>query len=234
MLTRIGLASVRSPVTSSLIKPALVRGLKTIPQPPGFVVGTVNEAYVHPKPNKMHGSLHWTLERGVALGLVPLAAAPLFTGVSTVVDSTLSAFLLYHCYVGFQSCIIDYIPSRVYGSYHNYAMYLLTFGTGVAGYGIYQLEQKEGEITPALAIFQEKTNRAMHVDQLFIELVDQGWVELKLNDALKSVRVENVIALRDAYSGEELRVLHRDDVVDKDVQLATEKIRQWSKKLTTS
>ena len=74
----------------------------------------------------------------------------------------------------------------------------------------------------------------MHVDQLFIELVDQGWVELKLNDALKSVRVENVIALRDAYSGEELRVLHRDDVVDKDVQLATEKIRQWSKKLTTS
>ena len=145
MLTRIGLASVRSPVTSSLIKPALVRGLKTIPQPPGFVVGTVNEAYVHPKP--MHGSLHWTLERGVALGLVPLAAAPLFTGVSTVVDSTLSAFLLYHCYVGFQSCIIDYIPSRVYGSYHNYAMYLLTFGTGVAGYGIYQLEQKEGGVT---------------------------------------------------------------------------------------
>ena len=46
--------------------------------------------------------------------------------------------------------------------------------------------------------------------------------------------MENVIALRDAYSGEELRVLHRDDVVDKDVQLATEKIRQWSKKLTTS
>ena len=90
------------------------------------------------------------------------------------------------------------------------------------------------EITPALAIFQEKTNRAMHVDQLFIELVDQGWVELKLNDALKSVRVENVIALRDAYSGEELRVLHRDDVVDKDVQLATEKIRQWPKKPTTS
>jgi hypothetical protein len=88
------------------------------------------------------------------------------------------------------------------------------------------------EIAAALAIFQQKTNRAMHVDQLFIELVDQGWVELKLDDALKSVRVENVLALRDAYCGEELRVLHRDDVADKDVQLATEKIRLWSKKLT--
>lgn len=146
MLTRIGMTASRMPV-SSLIKPALVRGLKTIPQPPGFVVGTVNEAYVHPKPNKVHGSLHWTLERAVSIGLVPLAAAPLFTGVSTVVDSTLSALLLYHCYGGFQSCIIDYIPVRVYGSFHNFAMYLLTFGTGVAGYGVYQLEKKEGGLT---------------------------------------------------------------------------------------
>lgn len=147
MLTKIGLASARSPVAASFYRATAVRGLKTIPQPPGFVVGTVNEAYVPPKPNKLHGSLHWTLDRAVTVGLVPLAAAPLFTGVSTVVDSTLSALVLYHCYAGFQSCIIDYIPTRVYGAYHNYAMYLLTFGTGVAGYGIYQLEKKEGGIT---------------------------------------------------------------------------------------
>lgn len=65
------------------------------------------------------------------------------TGTSVALDTTLSAFLLYHCHTGFQSCIIDYIPERVYGSYHNYAMYLLTFGSGVAGYGIYEMEKKE-------------------------------------------------------------------------------------------
>lgn len=119
------------------------RGFKTIPQPPGDIVGTVNDAYVPPKANKSHGSLHWTSERAVAIGLLPLVAASFTLTTSVILDTSLSAFLLYHCYTGFQSCIIDYIPKRVYGTYHNFAMYLLTFGTGVAGYGIYELEQKE-------------------------------------------------------------------------------------------
>lgn len=106
-------------------------------------MGTVNDAYVPPKPNKTHGSLHWTSERVVAIGLVPLVGSLLVAGPSTVIDASLSSLLLYHCFAGFQSCIIDYIPQRVYGSYHNYAMYLLTFGTGVAAYGVYELETKE-------------------------------------------------------------------------------------------
>ncbi|CAK9438667.1 uncharacterized protein LODBEIA_P28910 [Lodderomyces beijingensis] len=142
MLSRLGLRA------HTLVKPAtttqLIRSIKTIPQPPGFIVGTVNDAYVPPKPHKLEGSLHWTAERLVSIGLVPLTLAPLFTGASTLVDSTLSALLLYHCYAGFQSCIIDYIPKRVYGAYHNYAMYLLTLGTAVAGYGVYEIEKKEG------------------------------------------------------------------------------------------
>lgn len=137
-LTRIGLLSQKLALT-----PALVRGIKTIPQPPGFIVGTVNDAYVPPKPDKKHGSLHWTTERAVAIGLLPLVASSFASSPSVLLDTTLSAFVLYHSYTGFQSCITDYIPERVYGSYHNYAMYLLTFGTGVAGYGIYSLEQKE-------------------------------------------------------------------------------------------
>lgn len=143
-LSRVGLLSQKQ----SLFRPALVRGIKTIPQPPGFIVGTVNDAYVPPKPSKTHGSYHWTSERIVALGLLPLVGSSMFGTVSGIIDTTMASFLLYHCYVGFQSCIIDYIPKRVYGVYHNLAMYLLTFGTGVAGYGIYEIEQKEeGGIT---------------------------------------------------------------------------------------
>ncbi|KAF3989976.1 hypothetical protein FT663_02045 [Candidozyma haemuli var. vulneris] len=149
-LTRIGLASQRQLLRPSLLQAA--RSIKTIPQPPGHIVGTVNDAYVPPKPAKSHGSAHWTTERAVAIGLVPLIGASFFSGPSVVLDSTLSAFLLAHSWVGFQSCIIDYIPSRVYGSYHNYAIYLLTFGTGVAAYGVYELEKKEeGGVTGIVA-----------------------------------------------------------------------------------
>lgn len=147
LYSRVGLTSIRQ----SLLKPCLVRGIKTIPQPPGFIVGTVNDAYVPPGPKKFEGSLHWTSERAVAIGLVPLVLAPFLTGATTLLDSTMSGFILYHCYTGFQSCIIDYIPKRVYGSLFNFSMYLLTFGTGIAGYGIYQIETKEGGISTILS-----------------------------------------------------------------------------------
>lgn len=155
--SRIGLTTLtKSSSSSSLtttVRPLLLanftRGIKTIPQPPGYIVGTVNDAYVPPPPHKLEGSLHWTSERIVAIGMLPLVLAPFITGggASTLIDSTMSALLLFHCHTGFQSCIIDYVPKRVYGSYHNYAMYLLTFGTGIAGYGIYQIETKEGGVS---------------------------------------------------------------------------------------
>lgn len=106
-------------------------------------MGNVNDAYVPPKAEKSHGSYHWTSERIVAIGLLPLVGSSFAGSTSTIIDTTLAAFMLYHVHSGFQSCIIDYIPKRVYGSLHNWAMYLLTFGTGVAGYGIYEIEQKE-------------------------------------------------------------------------------------------
>lgn len=137
-LSRVGLLG-----KSHRLAPCLLRGIRTIPQPPGNIVGTVNDAYVPPKADKVHGSYHWTSERLVAVALVPLVVSLFASPASVVLDTALSSFVLYHSYTGFQSCIIDYIPKRVYGAYHNYAMYLLTFGTGVAGYGIYEMEKKE-------------------------------------------------------------------------------------------
>lgn len=155
-LSRVGLSLNKSASGLALARPTLglarpmVRGLRTT-QPPGGIIGTVNDAYVAPPPSKMHGSYHWTAERLVSVGLVPLVVAPFLTGTSTLLDSSLAGLLLYHCYVGFQSCVIDYIPDRVYGIYHKVALWLLTLGTGVAGYGLYEIESKEGGLAPLVA-----------------------------------------------------------------------------------
>lgn len=138
--TRIGLGFSRKNILQSTI--AYRSFFKTIPQPPGNIIGTVNDAYVPPKPNKLHGSLHWTFERIVVLGMTPLIVAPFITGTSPF-DGAMCALLLYHCYAGFQSCIIDYIPKRVFGSMHTAAMALLTFGTLLSGYGVYKIENEE-------------------------------------------------------------------------------------------
>ncbi|KAG0677039.1 membrane anchor subunit of succinate dehydrogenase, Sdh4 [Pichia californica] len=137
--TRIGLGFSRKNLIQASRSLSFI---KTIPQPPGHIIGTVNDAYVPPKPNKLHGSIHWTAERIAVLGMTPLIIAPFITGTSPL-DGAMAGLLLYHCYAGFQSCIIDYIPRRVYGSLHYAAMYLLAFGSAVSAYGIYKIENEE-------------------------------------------------------------------------------------------
>lgn len=112
--------------------------------PPGNIVGTVNDAYKFPEPDHYHGSNHWTYDRILAMGLVPLTAFPFVMGVEfPMVDSIFCLTVLLHSYAGFKSCIIDYIPERVYGFWHRAAMKLLTLGTAVSLYGIYILETTE-------------------------------------------------------------------------------------------
>ncbi|EDK36406.2 hypothetical protein PGUG_00504 [Meyerozyma guilliermondii ATCC 6260] len=115
--------------------------LKKIPQPPGFVVGTVNDAYVHPTPNHYEGGYHWTYDRAIAIAMVPMALTPFVAGVEyPIIDTMFCCGLLFHCHSGFKSCIIDYIPRRVYGVWHGLASKLLALGTAVGLYGIYVLE----------------------------------------------------------------------------------------------
>lgn len=140
-----------NPAVTSLIAKRSINILpwvKQIPQPPGNIVGTVNDAYVPPPPDKGHGSRHWTFERLVGVGLVPLTVAPyVFGSMTPLADSLLSVLLLVHCHTGFQSCIIDYIPKRLYGWVHDFFMYLLSFGSGMSLYGIYLMESHDIGLT---------------------------------------------------------------------------------------
>jgi succinate dehydrogenase hydrophobic anchor subunit len=117
---------------------------KLIKQPVGHIVGTVNDATPRVESDHFHGSYHWTYERSLAVALVPLTMAPFISGVDMpLVDSLLATSILMHSHIGFQSCIIDYIPKRVYGVWHTFAMRLLTFGTIVSFYGVYVMETSD-------------------------------------------------------------------------------------------
>ncbi|KAK9463668.1 CybS-domain-containing protein [Lipomyces oligophaga] len=141
-------AIARPSLTARLAAPVAVRHLGIPPliaQPPGGIIGTVNDAAKVPAEDKMHGSYHWSFERVIAVGLVPLTLAPFVSDAAFVpaVDSVLVTGLLLHSYFGFQSCIIDYIPKREFGKVHDFCMYLLLGGTAITGYGFYKLETED-------------------------------------------------------------------------------------------
>lgn len=117
---------------------------KKIEQPPGHIVGTVNDAYKIPLVSPYESNYHWTYERMVAIGLIPMTAVPFALGVDfPYLDAAFCLTLLFHIHSGFKSCIIDYIPERVYGVWHRIACRLLALGSFVSMYGIYLIETTE-------------------------------------------------------------------------------------------
>ena len=115
--------------------------LRKIPQPPGYVEGTVNEPYKPPQTDFYEGSYHWTYERIISFSLIPLGMTSFIGGAEhPIIDAIFSLALLFHCHMGLKSCIIDYIPKRVYGFWYKFASLLLTTGTFIGVYGIYLLE----------------------------------------------------------------------------------------------
>lgn len=125
---------------------------KKIDQPPGHIVGTVNDAYKIPLVSPYESNYHWTYERILAMGLVPLTAFPFVMGYEfPMVDTAFCLTVLFHAHSGFKSCIIDYIPERVYGFWHRAASKLLSLGSFVSMYGIYLLETNENGLFDLLA-----------------------------------------------------------------------------------
>ncbi|KAF5022330.1 hypothetical protein F66182_5617 [Fusarium sp. NRRL 66182] len=122
-----------------------------LPPGPQRIEGGVNDPAPIPEPNAAHGSYHWTFERLLAAGLVPLTVAPFASGsLNPTLDAILCSILLLHSHMGFQQVVIDYIPSRTYPGLRKLFKWLLNIATVLAGVGLYEFETNDVGITEAV------------------------------------------------------------------------------------
>merc|ERR1712014_458614 len=102
-----------------------------LPPLPQKIKGTVNDAYEAPEPHPQHGSYHWTFDRIVSIGVLPLTVAPFAAGsLSPLLDSAFISLLIIHTYTGFQ-----------------YANMLAVL---VVGWGYYEFETNDVGLTEAI------------------------------------------------------------------------------------
>jgi succinate dehydrogenase (ubiquinone) membrane anchor subunit len=52
------------------------------------------------KPDRMHGSYHWNLERAASVALIPILSTQLVYGASPVLDTLLGVALPLHLHIG--------------------------------------------------------------------------------------------------------------------------------------
>ncbi|KAL9544176.1 hypothetical protein MBANPS3_007754 [Mucor bainieri] len=100
-----------------------------------------------PQEGYAYGAHHWNMERGSAITLIPLVSTQLIYGAHPIVDGLLGVVLPYHIYMGFDSCITDYIPKRVYPRLHKAANWTLTGTTGLVMWGCYEFNTNDIGIT---------------------------------------------------------------------------------------
>ncbi|KAI8086200.1 CybS-domain-containing protein [Halteromyces radiatus] len=96
------------------------------------------------------GANHWNLERASAVALVPLLSTQFIYGAHPIVDGLVSVVLPYHIYMGFDSCITDYIPKRVYPRGYKAAMLSLKVSMALTIWGCYEFNTNDVGITEAI------------------------------------------------------------------------------------
>lgn len=150
----------------------------------------------------------------------------LLAGSSDLENNTLELFALgeYEHYVRYRE---NYIDLDLEALLKLVKLSILSAASDVEGTSV-ALDEFCRQISPDMNAIVSQSPRYAVIDQLFIELQDQGWLEMKLDDTCGRIRVEKVLLLRDCYEGEPLRVLHAEDVANKNVHLATEKLREWT------
>ncbi|KAI1074885.1 CybS-domain-containing protein [Whalleya microplaca] len=122
-----------------------------LPPGPQVIKGTVNDPAPVPDPHPSHGSYHWTFERAVAVGLVPLTVAPFAAGtLNPGLDAILCSLMLVHSHLGLQSVIVDYVPTRQFPKSRKAAMWALNVATALVGIGLYEFETNDVGVTEAV------------------------------------------------------------------------------------
>ncbi|KAI9854500.1 MAG: membrane anchor subunit of succinate dehydrogenase, Sdh4 [Vezdaea acicularis] len=115
------------------------------------IEGTANDPVPVPPPSPTHGSYHWTFERLVAAGLVPLTVVPFATGsLNPSTDALLCALLIIHSHIGFESIIIDYLPEKRVPKSRLAAGWGLRAATLLVAVGLYEFETNDVGITEAV------------------------------------------------------------------------------------
>ncbi|EAU34304.1 succinate dehydrogenase cytochrome b small subunit, mitochondrial precursor [Aspergillus terreus NIH2624] len=122
-----------------------------LPPLPQVVQGTMNDPAPIPKPSPSHGSYHWTFERLVSVGLIPLTIAPFAAGsLNPVMDAVLCSLLVVHSHIGFQASIIDYFPERRVPKFRTFLNWLLRAFTLTTAVGLYEFETNDVGVTEAI------------------------------------------------------------------------------------
>ena len=104
-----------------------------------------------PPSHPSQGSYHWTFDRLIAVGLVPLAVAPFAAGsLNPTMDAVLCATILLHTHLGFQNIIIDYIPKKRMPGARKLFIWGLNAGTLLVGIGLYEFETNDVGVTEAI------------------------------------------------------------------------------------
>ncbi|KAJ8664186.1 hypothetical protein O0I10_000465 [Lichtheimia ornata] len=94
-----------------------------------------------------HGAYLWSMERASSLALVPLISTQFIYGAHPITDGLLGVVLPYHIYLGFESCIVDYIPKREYPRMHKVANWSLASTTALVMWGAYEFNTNEIGLT---------------------------------------------------------------------------------------
>ncbi|KAK6612414.1 CybS protein [Botrytis cinerea] len=122
--------------------------LPPLPREPPAIA---NDAAAVPKPSPSHGSYHWTFERLIAVGLVPLTVAPFVSGsLNPATDALLCAAILIHSHIGFESCITDYFPSKRVPKTKAFLWWGLRGATVLVGVGLYEFETNDVGVTEGI------------------------------------------------------------------------------------
>ena len=104
-----------------------------------------------PTPSPSHGSYHWTFERLLSAGLIPLTIAPFAAGsLNPVTDAVLCGAILIHSQIGFDACITDYFPKKRVPKTRMAADWGLKALTLLVGVGLYEFETNDVGVTEAI------------------------------------------------------------------------------------
>ncbi|KAG0182302.1 membrane anchor subunit of succinate dehydrogenase, Sdh4 [Apophysomyces sp. BC1034] len=136
---------ITKPLVSTTL-PALASRRAYSDEPAAAKVNTEDEK----EAGYVHGTFHWTIERASAVALIPLISTQMIYGAHPISDGLLGVVLPYHVHMGFDACITDYIPKRVYPRLHRVANWTLMGTTGLVMWGCYEFNTNDVGLTEVI------------------------------------------------------------------------------------